>query len=73
MQVVCERCCGLDVHKKTVVACVLVTETAGQMQRHIRTFSTMTAGLLAALGLVREHERHRSGSGVNWGVWKTGV
>jgi len=27
MQVVYERCCGLDVHKKTVVACVLVTET----------------------------------------------
>ncbi len=47
MEVVYERCCGLDVHKKTVVACVLVTETAGQMQRHIRTFSTMTAGLLA--------------------------
>ncbi len=47
MQVVYERCCGLDVHKKTVVACVLVTETGGQMQRHIRTFSTMTAGLLA--------------------------
>ncbi len=47
MQVVYERCCGLDVHKKTVVACVLVTETGGQMLRHIRTFSTMTAGLLA--------------------------
>jgi transposase len=47
MQVVYERCCGLDVHKKTVVACVLVTETGGQMQRHIRTFSTMTTGLLA--------------------------
>lgn len=47
MQVVYERCCGLDVHKKTVVACVLVTETGGQMQRHIRTFATMTAGLLA--------------------------
>ncbi len=47
MRVVYERCCGLDVHKKTVVACVLITETSGEMQRHIRTFSTMTAGLLA--------------------------
>src|SRR5437764_10712795 len=47
MQVVYERCCGLDVHKKSVVACVLITETSGQMQRHIRTFSTITAGLLA--------------------------
>ena len=47
MRVVYERCCGLDVHKKTVVACVLITESSGEMQRHIRTFSTMTAGLLA--------------------------
>ena len=47
MQVVHERCCGLDVHKKTVVACILMTLTTGEVQRHIRTFSTMTAGLLA--------------------------
>ena len=26
MQVVHMRCCGLDVHKKTVVACVLLTQ-----------------------------------------------
>ena len=47
MRVVYERCCGLDVHKKTVVACVLITETSGEVQHHLRTFSTMTAGLLA--------------------------
>jgi Transposase len=48
MRVVHERCCGLDVHKKTVVACILITTQAtGEVQRHIRTFSTMTAGLLA--------------------------
>ena len=28
MQVVYERCCGIDVHKQTVVACVIVP---GQM------------------------------------------
>jgi transposase len=37
-----ERCAGLDVHKKTVVACV-VTPTA----QAIRTFSTMTIDVLA--------------------------
>ena len=47
MQVVHESCCGLDVHKKTVVACILITLVNGEVQRHIRTFSTMTAGLLA--------------------------
>jgi transposase len=47
MQVVYERCCGLDVHKKTVVACIMITLPTGEVQKHIRTFSTMTAGLLA--------------------------
>ncbi len=47
MQVVHERCCGLDVHKKTVVACVLITRPDGTVHKTVRTFSTMTAGLLA--------------------------
>src|SRR5215210_7469072 len=49
MQVVHERCCGLDVHKKTVVACVLISEGGGKVRKQVRTFSTMTAdlGLLA--------------------------
>jgi transposase len=47
MQVVYVRCCGLDVHKKTVVACVLVTEADGAVRREVRTFGTMTADLLA--------------------------
>jgi transposase len=47
MQVVHERCCGLDVHKKTVVACVLLTAPGGGVQRRVRTFGTMTADLLA--------------------------
>jgi transposase len=42
MQVMYERCAGLDVHKKTVVACVRTLE--GQ---ETRTFGTMTAELLA--------------------------
>jgi transposase len=42
MQVMYERCAGLDVHKKTVVACVLTP--TGQ---ETRTFATMTADLLA--------------------------
>jgi transposase len=41
MQVMYERCAGLDVHKKTVVACVVTP--AGQ---ETRTFSTMTVDLL---------------------------
>lgn len=41
-----DRCAGLDVHKKTVVACVLTTGPDGVVTREIRTFGTMTAELL---------------------------
>jgi transposase len=41
VQVVHERCCGLDVHKKTVVVCSVTPE--GQ---ETRTFSTMTDDVL---------------------------
>lgn len=47
MQVVHSRCCGLDVHKKTVVACVVLTADDGSVQREVRTFGTMTADVLA--------------------------
>jgi transposase len=47
VEIIHTRCCGLDVHKKSVVACVLITEPDGQVQRHMRTFGTMTADLLA--------------------------
>ena len=47
MQVLHERCCGLDVHKKTVVACALLTQADGSVLRRVRTFGTMTADLLA--------------------------
>jgi transposase len=41
MEVIHERCCGLDVHKKAVVACVITPQG-----KETRTFSTMTQGLL---------------------------
>jgi Tn3 transposase DDE domain len=37
----------LDVHKNSVVACVLITTPDGRVDRHVRTFKTMTADLLA--------------------------
>jgi transposase len=39
-------CAGLDVHKKTVVACVRRVDPAGEVKRSIKTFATMTADLL---------------------------
>jgi transposase len=42
MEVTHSRCCGLDVHKRTVVACVLTAQA-----RETRTFGTNTTDLLA--------------------------
>jgi transposase len=47
MRIEYERGCGLDVHKKTVVACLLVPEATGGRQKQTRTFSTLTAEILA--------------------------
>ena len=42
-----ERCAGLDVHKTTVVACVLTPDGQGGWGQEIRTFGTMTVNVLA--------------------------
>jgi transposase len=47
MQILYPRCCGLDVHKKTVVACRLVIDADGVLTQEVRTFGTMTADLLS--------------------------
>lgn len=46
MQIVYERCAGLDVHKKTVVACRITPSANRAWQVEIRTFGTMTVELL---------------------------
>ena len=38
---------GLDVHKKSVYACVLKCGSDGDKQRQVRSFSTMMQDLLA--------------------------
>ena len=45
-EAVIERCCGLDVHQKTVTACILAGALAQQPSELLRTFSTTTRGLL---------------------------
>lgn len=47
MEPIIERCCGIDVHKKTIVACLIVGKPDGKPQKTIKTFSTMTRDLLA--------------------------
>ena len=45
MKLLYQRCCGLDVHKDTVVACLRIVSD-GKVTTEVRTFKTTTAGLL---------------------------
>ncbi len=44
MQVIYQRCCGIDLHKKMIVACLLIC-TAQGVHKEIQTFSTMLPDL----------------------------
>jgi len=46
MDIVHDRCCGLDIHKKTVVACLIAPGPDGKPKKEIRSFGTMTGDLL---------------------------
>ena len=46
MEAMIERCAGLDVHQKTVVACVLYGSLDKRPKKEIKTFPTNTSGLL---------------------------
>lgn len=46
MEIEYTHCAGLDVHKKTVVAAILVPDGQDGLRKEVRTFGTMTADLL---------------------------
>lgn len=45
MEAIIERCCGLDVHQSSIVACLLTGKADEKPVKRVRTFSTMTRGL----------------------------
>jgi transposase len=47
MEILYPRCGGLDVHKRTVVACLLAPGPDGTPTKELRTFGTVTTDLLA--------------------------
>jgi transposase len=53
MRIVYERCAGLDVHKKSVVACRIIPDGQGGWSIEIRTFGTMLEDLLALADWLR--------------------
>jgi transposase len=69
MDIVVERCAGLDVHKDTVVACVRVPSATGQREEQVASFGAMTVQLLALRDWLVAHGVTRVGmesTGVYW-------
>jgi transposase len=56
MDVIYPRCCGLDVHKREVVACVVTPGPDGRPSKAIRAFGTMTPDILALADWLAAHE-----------------
>lgn len=50
MQILIERACGLDVHKRTITACIVTPEG-----KEIKTFHTHTVYLLQLIDWMKEH------------------
>lgn len=56
MRYVYRRCAGLDVHKKTVVACRIQVAETGSVVSEVKTFGTMTGDLLQLVDWLAEWE-----------------
>lgn len=73
MRILYQRCAGLDVHKMSVVACVLTVRQANRVEDEVRRFGTMTEDLreLAVWLKSQAVERvARESTGVYWKpVW----
>ena len=72
MEVLYRCCCGLDVHKKSITACVPWAEAKGR-RKEKRTFGTFTRDLLSLLDWLKQcgvtHDAMES-TGVYWKpVW----
>lgn len=69
MQDILEICCGLDVHRDTVVACLLKGNLGSKPEKEIRTYSTLLPDLeQLKLWLEEEQCRHiaMESTGVYW-------
>ena len=53
MEVLYPCCCGLDVHKKSITACVLWAEAKGAVRKEKRRFGTFTVELLSLADWLR--------------------
>jgi transposase len=73
MRIVYRRCCGLDVHKESVTACLLLIDNDGEFQVEKRRFGTMTRDLRELAAWLKSEGVERiamEATGVYWKpVW----
>lgn len=51
-----KNCCGLDVHKTWIYACIGITDTAGITSYHEALFSSFSRGLRGLAGWLQKYE-----------------
>lgn len=56
MEVINDRCAGLDVGKDEVVACIRVPDDAGGRHQELRTFPTFSSGLESLATWLQDHD-----------------
>ena len=69
MDVLFERCCGLDIHKRTIAGCVCTPGERGRPRKEVRSLETTVAQFLALGGwMVEEGVTHvaMERTGVYW-------
>lgn len=69
MRVLYERCCGMDIHQASIVACVLST-VKGKPVEETRRFGTMTEDLEALARWLKEREVQQVAMGSTGVYWK---
>ena len=73
MHVVYPQCCGLDVHKRSITACLLLSGSSSKSHQEIRRFGTMTRDLLELADWLQGHHVTQvamESTGVYWKpVW----
>jgi transposase len=66
-QALIKRCCGLDVHQETVVACLLIGTAGARARKEVRTFRTVRRELEAL------RDRLTAAEATHVGMESTGV
>lgn len=66
MEVLYKRCCGIDIHKNMMVACVFT----GVRKKEIRQFSTMTEDILQLVSWLKETDCEMAAMESTGAYWK---